>query len=192
MTNRGQSLIRTNEDSVQWHISVTAGRVTYICVSKLTIIGSDHGLSTGRRQAIIWTNAGILLIRPTETKVTEILIEIFHIFSFKKIHLKMLSGKWRPFCLGPNVFIGDFILVSPVSAARFLRLLGQYRQQASCTAIRNRYIPCIKTFLTHLSLVKKKLPAFRRWHFRMHFYERNVLYFEWNFTEVCSRRFTWQ
>ena len=31
----------------------------HICVSKLTIIGSDHGLSPGRRQAIIWTNAGI-------------------------------------------------------------------------------------------------------------------------------------
>ena len=29
---------------------------------KLTIIGSDNGLSPGRRQAIIWTNAGISLI----------------------------------------------------------------------------------------------------------------------------------
>ena len=34
--------------------------VLHICVSKLTIIGSDNGLSPGRRQAIIWTNAGIL------------------------------------------------------------------------------------------------------------------------------------
>ena len=34
------------------------GRVAHICVSKLTIIGSDNGLSPGRRQAIIWTNAG--------------------------------------------------------------------------------------------------------------------------------------
>ena len=29
------------------------GRVTHICVSKLTIFGSDNGLSPGRRQAII-------------------------------------------------------------------------------------------------------------------------------------------
>ena len=29
------------------------GRVTHICVSKLTIIDSDNGLSPGRRQAII-------------------------------------------------------------------------------------------------------------------------------------------
>ena len=39
-------------------------RVTHICVSKLIIIGSDNGLSSSRRQAIIWTNAGILLIGP--------------------------------------------------------------------------------------------------------------------------------
>ena len=38
------------------------GRVMHICIGKLTIIGSDNGLSPGRRQAIIWTNAGILLI----------------------------------------------------------------------------------------------------------------------------------
>ena len=35
------------------------GRVTHICVGNLTIIGPDNGLSPGRRQAIIWTNAGI-------------------------------------------------------------------------------------------------------------------------------------
>ena len=39
------------------------GWVTHICASKLTIIGSDNGLSTSRRQAIIWTSAGILLIQ---------------------------------------------------------------------------------------------------------------------------------
>ena len=78
------------------------GRVTHICIRKLTSIGSDKGLSPGRRQAIIWTNAGILLIGPLGTNFSEILIKI-HTFSFKKMHLKMLSGKWRPFCLGLNV-----------------------------------------------------------------------------------------
>ena len=39
------------------------GRVMHICVSKLTIIDSDNGLSPKRRQAIIWTTAGILSIR---------------------------------------------------------------------------------------------------------------------------------
>ena len=78
------------------------GRATHICVSKLTIIGSDNGLSPGRRQAIICTNAGILLIRTLGTKVSEILSEI-HAFSFKKKHLKTSSAKRRPFCLGLNV-----------------------------------------------------------------------------------------
>ena len=45
------------------------GRVTHICVRKLTIIGSDNGLSPGQRQAIIGTNAGILLIEPLENKL---------------------------------------------------------------------------------------------------------------------------
>ena len=36
-------------------------RMTYICFRKLTIICSDNGLSSGRHQSIIWTNAGILL-----------------------------------------------------------------------------------------------------------------------------------
>ena len=52
------------------------GRVTYICVSKLAIIGSDNGLSPDRRQAIIGTKAGILLIGPLGTNFSEILIEM--------------------------------------------------------------------------------------------------------------------
>ena len=71
-------------------------------VGKWTIIASDNGLSPGRRQAIIWTNTGILLIGPLGTNFNEILIEI-QTFSFKKMHLKMSSAKWRPFCLGLNV-----------------------------------------------------------------------------------------
>ena len=69
---------------------------------KLAIISSDNGLSPGRRQAIIWTNAGILLIGPLGTNFSEILIEI-QTFSFRKMHLNMSSAKWRPFCLGSNV-----------------------------------------------------------------------------------------
>ena len=80
------------------------GRVTHICVSKLTIIGADNGLSPGWRQAIIRTNAGILLIGPLGTNFSEILIWI-QTFSFRQVHLKMSSAKWRPFCLGLNELI---------------------------------------------------------------------------------------
>ena len=68
------------------------GWVTHKCVSNLTIIGSDNGLSSGWCQAIIWTCAGILWIRPSGTSFSDILIEI-HVFSFKKTHLKLSSGK---------------------------------------------------------------------------------------------------
>ena len=42
------------------------GRVTHVCVGKLTIIDSDNGLSPEQRKTIIWTNAGILSIGPWE------------------------------------------------------------------------------------------------------------------------------
>ena len=78
------------------------GRVTHICVSNLTIISSDNGLSPGRRLAIIYTNAGILSVGPLGTNFNEISIGI-QTFSFKKMHFKMSSAKWRLFCLGLNV-----------------------------------------------------------------------------------------
>ena len=96
-----------NNLSYKYILSITfthSGRVTHMCASKLTIIASGNNrLSPDRRQAIIWTNAGILLIGPSGTNFNEILIEI-HTFSFKKMHLKMSSGNWRPFCLGFNMF----------------------------------------------------------------------------------------
>ena len=103
--------------------------MTHICVGNLTIIGSDNGLSPGRRQAIIWTNAGILLIRPLGTKFSEILVTI-HTFSFMKMYLKM-STKWWPFCLG--------LIVSRIPCYP-LGTPGEHRQQViifACSAPRN-------------------------------------------------------
>ena len=85
-----------------WYQLTQWGRVTHVCVGNLTIIGPDNGLSPGRRQAIIWTSAGILLIRSLGTNFSEILIGV-QTFSFKKMHLKMSFAKWRPFCPGLNV-----------------------------------------------------------------------------------------
>ena len=78
------------------------GRGTPICIYKLTIIGSDNGLSPGEHQAITWTNVGILLIGPLGTSISELLSGI-QTFSSQKMHLKMSSAKWRPFCSGLNV-----------------------------------------------------------------------------------------
>ena len=77
------------------------GGVMHIYVSKLAIIGSVNGLAPSRRKAISWSNAGILLIGPLGTNFNQIHIEI-HNFSFKKIHLKKSSGKWRIFCSRPQ------------------------------------------------------------------------------------------
>ena len=79
-----------------------------MCVGNLTIIGSDNGLSPGRRQAIIWINAGILLIGPLGTNFNEMLIKI-QTYSLKKIHLKMLSARCCPSCLGLNVLMTHVI-----------------------------------------------------------------------------------
>ena len=54
--------------------------MTHKYVSELIIIGSDNGLWPGRRQAIIWTNAGILLTGCLGTHFSEIFIEISYIF----------------------------------------------------------------------------------------------------------------
>ena len=106
-------------------------RVMHICVSNLTIIGSDNGLSPVRRQAIIWTNAGILSIEPLGTNFSEILIRI-QAFSFKKMHLKMSSAKWRPFCLGLNVLMGQKSICSDqVTLLRYGKLSSQYSQQTT-------------------------------------------------------------
>ena len=67
------------------------GRVMHICISMLTITGSDNGLSPGRCQAIIWTNAGIFLIGHLGTNFSENLIAILTFHSGKciwKCHLR--------------------------------------------------------------------------------------------------------
>ena len=121
------------------------GRVTHICASKLTIIGPDNGLSPGRRQAIIWTNAGILLIGPLGTNFSENLIGI-QTFSFKKMPLKMSSAKWRPFCLGLNVLMPAAGFSSPTNVdfhkcrhiQMSLHLSGYIHPQSNNSLVKNR------------------------------------------------------
>ena len=87
-----------------WYLT-SWGRVTYICVGNLTIIGSDNGVSPSWHQSINWTNAGILLVGRLGTNFSEILIQLLA-FSFKKMRLKVSTVKWRLFCLGIKVLKG--------------------------------------------------------------------------------------
>ena len=57
------------------------GAYMQICVSELTIIGSDNGLSPGHRQAIIWTNDAILLIQTFRIHFSEIVENFIHFHS---------------------------------------------------------------------------------------------------------------
>ena len=50
--------------------------VLLIYASNVNDIGSDNCLSPDRHQAIIWLNAGILLIWPLWTNLSEILVKI--------------------------------------------------------------------------------------------------------------------
>ena len=79
----------------------------YICIGKLIITGSDNGLSSGRCQTIIWTNAGILLIGPLGRNCSEILHDDIikwkhfpHYWPFvRRIHRSPVNslhkGQWR-------------------------------------------------------------------------------------------------
>ena len=101
------AFIYTLHKMISWRCQIfKLSGFLYKYYKDLTIIGSDNGLSPGRRQAIIWTNAGILLIAPLGTNFSEILIKMYALL-FKKMHLKMSSAKW-PFCLGLNV-IGEWL-----------------------------------------------------------------------------------
>ena len=97
-------------------------RFTHICVGNLTIICSYNGLSPGQRQAIIWTNAGILLIGPLGTNFSEILIEI-HKFPFKdafeNIVCEMAAILSRPQCVNWIACEWRFMTFSLASIYRF-------------------------------------------------------------------------
>ena len=80
------------------------GRVTHICVSKLTIIGSDNGLRLTGAKPLYKPMLDYLLIGPSGTNFSEILIGILT-FSFKKMCLKVSSAERRPFCVGLNVLM---------------------------------------------------------------------------------------
>ena len=124
----------------------------HICVSNLTIIGSDHGLSPGRRQAIIWTNVGILLIGPLGTNFSEIWIGIAA-FSFKKMRLKMSSAKSKPFCFVLHVlrlFSRIWYFYNNISLGGYVSIVWYQPLVWKCIWM---YICAILACSTHRSIV---------------------------------------
>ena len=144
------------------------GRATHICVGKLTISGSDTGLSPGRCQAIIWINAGILLIGSLGTNFSENLIGT-QTFSFKEMHLNMSSAKWRPSYLGLNVLNGSMLVKGGFAGATihlnhiWLRTDGIFKHTSGWIWIRIHFSrKCILCFLCQMSAT-----SFRPYHVLM-------------------------
>ena len=75
------------------------GRMTHICVNELTIIGLDNGLSPGRRQAIIWNNAGLLLIEPLGTNLNRHSNIFIHENALEHVVCEMASTLSRSQCV---------------------------------------------------------------------------------------------
>ena len=95
------------------------GIVKHICVNKLTIIGSDNGLSPGRCQAIIWTNAAILLIVPLVTNFSESQSKFKHFHwknTFEVVICEILSISHRPQCVNTAVTLYFRCAFSAVSS----------------------------------------------------------------------------
>ena len=134
----------------------------------ITIIGSDNGLSPGRRQAIIWTNAVILSIGPLGTNFSEILIKIIT-FSFKKMRSKVSSGKRRSSCLGLNV-LNQFWLVVNGAHSNIIQkfiLNSNYFIRGKSSAERRLFCPGSNPthtcFISHDALFRTEMCTFLFW-----------------------------
>ena len=145
----------------------------HICVAYQTIIASYNGLSPSQRQAIIWTNAGILLIRPSGTKLTEILIEI-HTFSFKKNAFKdVVCGKAtilsRPQCVDTT----EIIFIQKEQKLQRLIYRTTHSKTAFINLLSNRllalcgdhfvYAPSQSETTLHCNVISHWLAAYTKW-----------------------------
>ena len=107
-----------------------------------SIFASDNGLSPSMRQAIIWSNAGILLIGPLGTKSSEIRIKIQN-FSFMKIHLKKSSGKWQPFCAGGDELSFHSLSVIHIHYCNIIRFEITLNNKCIVSILSNFIIKCL-------------------------------------------------
>ena len=98
--------ISMNRSHVSFLCSAYWGRMTHLCISKLSLHCFKWWLSPDRRQTVIWTNVDLLLIEHVGTNFREVWIRIQH-FLLKKINLKVSSARWRPFLYRPRRVSSD-------------------------------------------------------------------------------------
>ena len=146
------------------------GRVTHICVSNLTIIGSDNGLSHGRCLAIIWTNAGILLIEPLGTNLSAISIVVCILENaFENVVCDMAAILSRPQCVYYVVLAWEhiFLLEEDLGVAIVIRDL----------------LTTDRPYCRYLSIHSIIDTSKRFWsrHFQTHFSKRKYILFLFKF-----------
>ena len=90
-----------NDKSMVW--LTHWGRVTHICVGRLTNIGSNDGLSPNRRQAFIWTNTREIVHWTSRNKLkwnfNHDSCILFHENPFRYVVWKMAAIVSRPPCV---------------------------------------------------------------------------------------------
>ena len=134
--------------------------MTHIYTSKLTITGSDNGFFLGGREAIIWTDAVILLIGPLGTNLSKIVIEIH---KFTKMHVKMSTGKWRPFCL-------DLSVLKMKGTSIYHQVLNQHNLHLCRRFIQTSRMPLKRSVINIIdksNSVRKKTPT-KLWAHKIH------------------------
>ena len=161
--------------------------MTHICVGGLIMIGSDNGLSPGRRQAIIWTNARILLIGTLWTNFSAISIEIYT-FPFRKMHLKMSSGKWRPCCLGLNKLRPSrqyLVGISPFAAASDSQSKSNFKHHYILNYSENSILQQVVKFIRNILKIMVKKTQLNQQELKTKLITRNLRAF--TLTQACNR-----
>ena len=116
--------------------------MTHICVSKLTIVGSDNGLSPGRCQTTIRTNDGIILIRILGTNFSEILSIFIQENAFENVICEMASILSRPQCLNSSSFPSLLIVRTFVClkySLHFIAINSALFNQMPCLPIHDQW-----------------------------------------------------
>ena len=109
----------------------------------MIIIGSDNGLSPGRRPAIIWTNPGISLVWPLGKKLQWNLNRNAYIFilenALENVVRKMAAILSRPQCVS-TVATGSEIVIAKVAEQVvwfWIKRLSAYRHTKPSNRLTN-------------------------------------------------------
>ena len=178
------------------------GWVTNICFSELTIIGSNNGLSPARRQAIIWTIAGVLLIGPLGTNFIEILIEDYTFYSGKYIWIcrQEIASRFVSVSMS-SLPLQSFMRFCSIPYCRWLWRFRNRRPwwrgdeddewTSNCPITCNVWKHSSRKYHIELTWGLYNMPSIWQLTFEMHFVESTLWYSVSNVTYISSVGSNW-